>query len=101
MFQVGNFVSFHGIHDEFEYVNDIERFIDDTSFYEVLEILDDILIVKSLSMGRDIPVDINEYQIHTKESLRQLLKSNKHQYAAICNKIRQLYRKQEFQFKGI
>jgi len=101
MFQVGNFVSFHSLHDEFDYVNDVERFIDDTSFYEVLEILDDIIMVKSLSMGRDIPVDINEYQIHTKESLRDHIKSKNHKYAAICNKIKQLYRKQEFKFQGV
>lgn len=106
MFNVGNFISFHSLHDEFEYVNDIERFIDDTSFYEVLEILDDIVMVKSLSMGRNIPVDINEYQIHTKESLRDTIKSKNYKYADICKKVKQLYRKHNesnssFKFQGV
>lgn len=41
--------------------------------------------------------------MHTKEQLRKRLKELKNDgnTAAICAKIRQLYRKQEFQFKGV
>jgi len=103
---VGDKVGFFNLHDEFEYVNDIERFIDDSTFYEVLEIFDEIIIVKSLSLGRDIPIDINEYQIHTKESLRDTIKSKNYKYADICKKIKQLYRKHNnsdssFKFQGV
>lgn len=106
MWNISNFVSFHSINDEFEYVNDIERFIDDITFYEIVDKLSDennnldsIVIINN--QGMRISVEINEYQIHTKESLRDLLKSKNHQYAAICNKIKQLYRKQEFKFQGV
>jgi hypothetical protein len=104
MFKIGDKVSFHSITEEFEWVNDVERFIDDTTYYEIVEIpyeTNDIIKVRGEEGSRIIPVDIDEYQIHTKESLRQLLTSRTHQYAAICNKIRQLYRKQEFKFQGV
>jgi len=104
MFKVGDKVSFHSLTENFDWVHDVERYLDDVTEYEIVEIpyeTNDIIKVRSKDGSNLIPVDIDEYQIHTQESLRQLLKSNKHQYAAICNKIRQLYRKQEFQFKGV
>jgi len=111
MFNVGNFVSFHSINDEFEYVNDIERFIDDTTFYEIVDKLSDendnldsIVVINN--QGMRISVEIDEYQIHTKESLRDTIKSKNYKYADICKKIKQLYRKHNnsdssFKFQGV
>jgi hypothetical protein len=101
MFKVGDKISFHGLEEDFDWVNDIERYLDDITEYEVKEILDDDTIGILNSEGRVIKAQISEYQIHTKETLRQLLISNNHKYSAICNKIRQLYRKQEFKFQGV
>jgi hypothetical protein len=101
MFKIGELISFHSITEDFEWVHDIETYLDDATFYEVKEIIDDNTIGILNDSGRLIQAEISEYQIHTKESLRQLLKSRNHQYAAICNKIRQLYRKQEFKFQGV
>ena len=101
MFQVGDKVSFHGIEENFDWVHDVERYLDDITEYEIIEVIDDKTIVVLNDSGRKIAADIDDYQIHTKDSLKQLLISRNHKYAAICSKVRQLYRKQEFQFKGI
>jgi len=101
MFQVGDKVSFHGIEENFDWVHDVERYLDDITEYEIIEVIDDKTIVVLNDSGRKIAADIDDYQIHTKDSLIQLLISRNHKYAAICSKVRQLYRKQEFQFKGI
>jgi len=101
MFQIGDKVSFHGLEEDFDWVNDVERYLDDLTMYEIKEIKDDKTIGVLNDSGNLVYADIDDYQIYTYESLRQLLTSRNHQYAAICNKVRQLYRKQEFQFKGI
>jgi len=101
MWNVGDLISFHSITEEFEWVSNIENFVNDTTYYEVKKILDENTIAITNDSGRLILAEINEYQIHTKESLRELLKSKNHKYAAICHKIRQLYRKQEFKFQGV
>jgi len=101
MFQVGDKVSFHGINEDFDWVHDVERYLDDITEYEIMEVINNNTIAVLNSSGNLIKAGINEYQIHTKESLRQLLMSNNHKYAAICSKVRQLYHKQDFQFKGI
>ena len=108
MFKKGNFVAFFSTEDNFENLNLnlIEDFIDGCSWYEVLDnvgLNEDWITVKS-NQGKEFPILIDEYQIHTKESLRNylnlLLKQNEanKQYADICKKIKQLYNKQEFKF---
>lgn len=108
-YNVGSFVSFFSLNEEFEHLNlDLmEDFIEDCTWYEVVGIdvpNDDFITVRSRSEGRDIPVVVDEYLIYTKESLRNHLttmlktKQANGKYADICNKIRQLYRKQEFKF---
>lgn len=111
-YDVGNFVSFFSIDETFENINLnlIEDYIDDLSWYEIVSINnpnDDFITVRSLSQGEDIVVLKDEYQIHTKESLRKYLnellkyrEANK-KYYDICSKIKQLYRKQEFKFQGV
>jgi hypothetical protein len=101
MFQIGDLVSFHGINEEFEWVHDVERYLDDVTTYKVKEIIDKNHIKVFNDLSRVIEVDLNEYQVHTKETLKQLLTSKNHKYAHICNKVRQLYRKQEFKFQGV
>ena len=101
MFQVGEFVSFHSLTEDFDWVHDVERYVDDITWYEIMEVIDNKTIMVLNDSDRKIPADIDDYQIHTKESLKQLLTSRNHQYAAICSKIRQLYRKQEFKFQGV
>ena len=57
--------------------------------------------------NRRIPVGIDEYLIHTKESLKEHFESTNNAHVAICNKIKQLYRKHNnnhgsaFQFSGV
>jgi hypothetical protein len=111
-YDVGNFVSFFDHDDTFENINLnlVENYIDDVSWYEIVSINnpnDDFITVRSLSQGEDIIILKNEYQIHTKQSLRKHLtdllvvnEANK-KYADVCKKIRQLYRKQEFKFQGV
>ncbi len=106
MFNVGNFVCFHGLNETFEWVNDVERYIDDKEFYEIVEVITENTIVVLNDSQRKIVIDIADYQLHTKESLRQHLTSNSHKYAAICNKVKQLYRKHNnsdssFKFQGV
>ncbi len=107
MFKIGNFVSFFSLDENFDYVNDIERFIDDSTYYEIAEIIEgDVLRVHTQTRDRLIPVIMNEYMIHTKESLREHFKSRNRSNAAICNKVIQLYRKHNhsdssFKFQGV
>ena len=101
MFKVGDKVSFHGIEEDFDWVHDVERYLDDITEYEIMEVIDNKTIAVLNESGNLIKPDIADYQIYTKDSLRQLLISRNHKYAAICNKIKQLYRKQEFQFTGV
>jgi hypothetical protein len=105
--EIGNFVSFFGIEDNFQHVTlkDIDRFVDDASWYEVEDVGDTWLDVRARDGVRTIHVDeaYDEYQVFTKESLRNHLKEmlTNNNHAAVIAKIRQLYRKQEFQFKGV
>ena len=117
MFEIGNHVAFFGLEDNFDHLNlnVIENFIEDCSWYEIIGFNvpnDDFITVRSRSQGRDIPVVKSEYQIHTKESLRnhltQLLTVNEanKKYADVCKKIKQLYRKHNnsdshFKFQGV
>lgn len=116
-YNVGDFVSFFDLDDEFDNINLnlIEDYINNLSWYEIKSVNnpnDDFITVRSLSEGRDIPVLKYEYQIHTKESLRKYLnellkyKETNKKYYDICNKIKQLYRKHNhsdspFKFQGV
>lgn len=112
-YDVGSFISFFDHHDTFAEdinLNLIEDFIDNLSWYEVVSIdnpNDDFITVKSLSQSEDLVILKDEYQIHTKESLRKYLnellkyKEANKKYHDICKKINQLYRKQEFKFQGV
>jgi len=106
--EIGNFVTFFSPTEEFNHVTfkDIDKFINEScGWYEVKDAGDDWLDVKAQREDRTIHVNAayDEYLVHTKESLREHLKSilTNSDHAAICAKIRQLYRKQEFQFKGV
>ena len=104
---VGNFVSFFGLEDNFQHVTlkEIDRFVDDCSWYEVEDVGDTWLDVRAKDGVRTIHVNevFDEYQVYTKEGLREHLKAmlTNNNHAAVIAKIRQLYRKQEFQFKGV
>lgn len=106
--EVGNFITFFGLEEEFNHVTlkDIDRFVDEgnISWYEVEDIGDTWLDVRAHNGVRTIHVDAayDEYQVYTKEGLREHLKvlKNNTNYADICAKIKQLYRKQEFKFQG-
>jgi hypothetical protein len=105
--EIGSFVTFFGLEEDFKHVTlkDIDRFVNECSWYEVEDAGDTWLDVRAKDGVRTIHVNdaYDEYQLHTKEKLREHLKSilTNSNHAAICAKIRQLYRKQEFQFKGI
>jgi len=105
--EIGNFVTFFSLEEEFNHVTfkDIDLFIDGLAWYKVEDAGDDWLDVQAHDASRTIHVNqaFDEYQVFTKENLREYLKSilSTSKHADICNKIRQLYRKQEFQFKGV
>ena len=109
MWNIGDKVAFFNVDETWDYVSDWKRYVeDDVSYYEIVDKLDNnVIIVQNLSQGRKIPVGIDEYLIHTKQSLTEHFQSTNQQYAAICNKIKQLYRKHNnnhgslFQFKGV
>lgn len=110
MWKIGDKVAFFNIDETWDYVNDWKRYIEhDVSYYEIIEKLDDdVIIVQNSSQGsRKIPVQIDEYLIHTKETLKEHFESLNNKHTAICNKIKQLYRKHNynhgsvFQFQGI
>jgi hypothetical protein len=107
MFKIGDFVSFFSLDEEFEHVSNTEQFIKDAAYYEIAEIIEgDVLRVHTQGRERLIPVIMDEYMIHTKESLREHLKSKNCSHAAICNKVKQLYRKHNnsnssFKFQGV
>lgn len=109
---VGNFVSFFDLEEEFKHValKDIDRFVDDTSWYEVEDVGDTWLDIKAKNAVRTIHVDkaYDEYQVFTKEGLREHLKAmlTNNNHTAIIAKIRQLYRKHNysdspFKFQGV
>lgn len=105
--EIGNFVSFFNTEEEFNHLKqqDIERFIDKAAWYKVEDIGDTWLDVQAKDGTRTIHVNeaFDEYQVYTKKSLRKHLNSmlTNNNHAAVIAKIRQLYRKQEFQFKGV
>jgi hypothetical protein len=102
----GNFVTFFSLDEEFKHVKqkDIELFIDGLAWYQVKDTGDNWLDVLAQDGLRTIHVGqaYDEYSVYTKEGLRQHLKLllNNSSHAAICDKIKQLYRKQEFKFQG-
>jgi hypothetical protein len=105
MLNIGDKVGFFSLDEEFSHVdtNTIEEYLNTLSWYKIIDMGDAWLDVKSSDESRTVHVDDynNEYQVFTKEDLRKHLLSLNHSYVAICNKIKQLYRKQDFQFKGI
>lgn len=104
--EVGNFITFFGLEEEFNHVSlkDLEPFIDSCAWYKVENAGDTWLDVLAHDGVRTIHVNeaYDEYQVYTKEGLREHLKilKNNSNYADICAKIKQLYRKQEFKFQG-
>ena len=104
--EIGNFVTFFSLDEEFKHVTltDIDRFIDGISWYKVEEFGDNWLDVRAEGSSKTIHVGqaYDEYTVYTKEDLRQHLKLllTNSGHAAICDKIKQLYRKQEFKFQG-
>ena len=105
--EIGNLVSFFSLEEDFKHVGlkDIDSFINNTSWYEIEDVGDTWLDVRAKDGVRTIHVDeaYDEYQVFTKEGLREHLKAmlTNNNHAAVIAKIRQLYRKQEFQFKGV
>ena len=106
MFNIGEKVSFFSPTEEFTHIeySQIDNYISDLSWYVVEDMGDDWLDVKSESGNITIHVNqvYDEYMVFTRTQLKEhliSLKSND-KYSAICNKIKQLYRKQQFQFQG-
>ena len=104
--EIGNFVTFFSLDEEFKHVKekDIDLFIDGLAWYQVEDAGDNWLDVLAHDGLRTIHVGqaYDEYTVYTKEDLRQHLKLllTNSGHAAICDKIKQLYRKQEFKFQG-
>jgi hypothetical protein len=110
--EIGNFVTFFGLEEEFDHVNfnQINDFVDGCNWYKVEDAGDTWLDVRATDGVKTIHVNeaYDEYQVYTKESLRQHLKIlfNNSDYAAICTKVKQLYRKynnsdSHFKFQGV
>jgi hypothetical protein len=104
--EIGNFVTFFSLDEEFKHVKqkDIELFVDGLAWYKVEDMGDNWLDVLAHDNIKTIHVGqaYDEYTVFTKESLREHLKAllDNTSHAAICDKIKQLYRKQEFKFQG-
>ena len=109
LYNIGDKVAFFNLDEDFSFVSDINHYLDyDVAFYLITDILDDeTIIVQGKSEGRKIPVRLDEYMIHTKESLTETLLSLNNIHRAVCIKIKQLYRKHNnnhgsaFQFSGV
>ena len=88
--EIGNFVTFFSTTEEFNHVNskDIDLFIESCSWYKVEDAGDNWLDVLAHDGVRTIHVNeaYDEYLVHTKESLKQHLKTlfNNSDHAAIC-----------------
>lgn len=95
MFETGNLISFFDTDETFEHINLelIDDFINHCSWYQVISSNDEGVTVRSESGLREIDVSYEEYQMHTKESLRKTLVDLGNPRASICNKVLQLYRK--------
>ena len=68
---------------------------------EVMELTKEKLITKEEAREIQVINVFDEYQVFTPESLTKHLQSLNHAHVAVCNKIKQLYSRQQFQFKGI
>jgi len=107
MFNIGEEVAFFSLNEEFPLVEfkDIDNFVKECTWYVIEDMGDNWLSVKSSSGTRTIHVDNfdNEYSVYTRTQLKEQLVSLKSndKYTAICTKIKQLYRKQEFKFQGV
>jgi len=105
--EIGSFVTFFSLDEEFKHVTlqNIDQFVDGLSWYKVEDMGDNWFDVRAEGSSKTIHVGqaYDEYTIYTKENLKEYLNTlfNNSNHAAICAKIRQLYRKQEFQFKGV
>lgn len=109
MWKIGDEVTFHSPNEEFDHVTNISGYVNDIVYYKIIDFMDNnnIIIVQGKAEGRKIPVNVDEYMINTKETLTEHLLSLNNVKLAICNKIKQLYRKHNnehgsaFQFKGV
>lgn len=108
-YNVGDFVSFFSLNEEFEHLNKnrIDSFVEDCGWYEVKEFFGDSVIkVSNPRTDEDILADVKDYQIFTKQQLKEHLNGLNNKHVAICNKIKQLYRKHNnsgsnFKFQGV
>lgn len=103
MFNIGDKVTFFSLNEEFDEINSIDNYVETRGYYIIKEFDGTNMSVKSTEASKTINIDnvFNEYQVFTAETLKAHLTSLNHAHIAICNKIKQLYRKQNFQFKGI
>ena len=106
-YNIGDKVSFFSVNEEFNHIklDQIDEWVKGLSWYEVKDVGDDWLDVQNVHSDRVNHVSqvYDEYQVYNKEDLIQHLKTllTNSGHAAIINKIRQLYRKQEFKFQGV
>jgi saccharopine dehydrogenase-like NADP-dependent oxidoreductase len=103
---IGEKVTFFGLEEDFSHVTNVDTFIRNLTYYEVVYENISMIEVKHHSEDRNIPVITDEYLIFTEESLRAHLKNINNAHAAICTKVRQLYRKHNnsdslFKFTGV
>ena len=103
MFNVGDKVSFFSLNEEFNEITNINWFVENRNYYTITKFDGTEMWVKSKEEAREIQVInvFDEYQVFTPESLTKHLQSLNHAHVAVCNKIKQLYSRQQFQFKGI
>jgi hypothetical protein len=108
-FGIGDYVGFYSLQEDFSEYNldHIEDIIEDNSWYEVKTFnfpTNEFFQVWSNSQEELITINKGDYQVHTKNSLREILLALKaqqeadKQYHQICKKIRELYKKQQFKF---
>lgn len=103
MFNVGDKVSFFSLNEEFNEITNINWYVEERTYYTITKIDGTTMYVKAKDETKELKVEnvFNEYQVFTADTLKAHLKSLNHAHVAVCNKIKQLYSRQQFQFKGI
>lgn len=116
MLKVGDIVTIWDNDTNWEYEREIrshmsiDDFIKDVNYYEIMLINGEFATVRNITINRDnthtFDVKIDEYLFFTKEDFEAELKGTVDIKLAICNKIKQLYRKHNnsdttFKFQGV
>ena len=114
MLKVGDIVTIWGNNTNWDHEREyrghmsINEFIKAANYYKVKELTENFAVVINLTQNskHTIDVELDQYQFLTKEEFEAELRGTVDIKLAICNKIKQLYRKHNnsdttFKFQGV